>query len=200
MKNIIKITLLALLVAIPIAILAIPSSADLNIPEVDNHFLKDAKTAEYYELAEENGQIVYRRANLYEKEVARRSQPLNEYFVDQLVKDGMALSHARKFTVGNYEDYILSLPMDEDYIPLMKHHGVPKEQYSNWTNMDAENFLYEKNKHLYKCGRVYTDEQIAMVNQKGITYNEFKTLNNLGYEIEEVVELTSQELDYILAR
>jgi len=201
MKNFVKITLIVLVVAVPLVILALPSSGELRIDTPDNHYLNDAKTMTSYQLIEVDGKIVEAPYDLYEKEMLRRAAPAGEWMVEELTKRGVSRKKAEKLTVGQYEDYIYNLPMDEDYIKLMEHYGVKKEEYSEWTNMDAENFLYNKNKKaLYREGRQYTDEQLEQLNATGITLSQYKTLMNMSFDFEEIVKMTSQEIEAYTAQ
>ena len=201
MNNFIKINLIVLVVAVPLVILSLPTSGELRIDTPDNHYLNDTKTMASYQLIEVDGKIVEAPYDLYEKEMLRRAAPAGEWMVEELTKRGVSRKKAEKLTVGQYEDYIYNLPMDEDYIKLMEHYGVKKEEYSEWTNMDAENFLYNQNKKaLYREGRQYTDEQLEQLNATGITLSQYKTLMNMSFDFEEIIKMTSQEIEAYTAQ
>lgn len=202
-KGILAFTLMfSLSLVIALGSIAAPSSADIIITSPDNHYLNDAKSVDVCVLSEdENGKITYDLCNLYERETKRRSEPLSEYFIDNLVEMGVGKERASSLTVGEYEDYIYNLPMKEEYIPLLKHYGVSQSEYAEWTNMDAENYLYHKNGEVRnQTEKAFTDEQIEKVNALGITLDEFKTLMNMSFSVDEITEMTKEDAKTYLGR
>ncbi len=186
-----------------LVVISATSSADIMIKSPDNHYLNDAKNVSVYVLTEdENGKICCELCNLYEREMERRTQPLGEYHIEKLIEMGVGKEKASGMTVGEYEDYIYNLPMDDDYKAIIEYYGVSPEEYSDWTNMDAENYLYHINGELKDetDEKPFTDEQIEKVNALGLTLREFKSLMNMSFSIEDIVEMTQEDVNDILGK
>ena len=193
---------LSLVLLVAVIVIATPTSADINIISPDNHYLNDAKNVDVYIFnKDENGKITYEPHNLYEQEMARRAEPLSECFIEKLKQLGVGQARASKMTVGEYEDYIYNLPMDDDYITLLNYYGVSSDEYAKWTNMDAENYLYHINGGLNNHSeKIFTDEQIEKVNMLGITLNELETLMNMSFSAEEISKMTGEEVGFYLGK
>ena len=186
-----------------LVVISATSSADIVINPPDNHYLNDAKNVNVYVLTEdENGKICYELCNLYEREMERRAQPLGEYHIEKLIEMGIGKEKANSMTVGEYEDYIYNLPMDDDRKAIVERCGVSPEEYADWTNMDAENYFYHLNGEMKDKTdeKAFTDEQIEKVNALGLTLREFKSLMNMSFSIEDIVEMTQEDVNDILGK
>ncbi|MBR5769164.1 MAG: hypothetical protein IKX98_03540 [Clostridia bacterium] len=197
------ITVFALVLSLTLVVVISATSADIVIKSPDNHYLNDAKNVNVYVLTEdENGRIRCELCNLYERETERRAQPLGEYFIEKLTEMGVGKEKANSMTVGEYEDYIYNLPIDDEHKAAAERCGVSPEEYADWTNMDAENYFYHLNGELKdETGeKPFTDEQIEKVNALGLTLREFKSLMNMSFSIEDIVGMTQEDVNDILGK
>ena len=179
--------------------------ADVEIKSPDNHYLCDIKENNTIirVLIEKDGKIAYEDTSLYELEMEQRSYPVNEYQIKDLVAMGLSERQASGLSVGEYLDYYYSQPITGDYVwLLMSVYGFTTEEIADFTNMDAENYIYSMNSSLYYSEddrkSPYTQEVLDKVNALGISLTQFKTLMNMSFSIEEICNFTPNEaLSYL---
>lgn len=68
-----------------------------------------------------------------------------------------------------------------------------------------KNFRHSKEfrKYTYEHAgkeRLYTDEQIEQLNATGITLSQYKTLMNMSFDFEDIIKMTSQEIEAYTAQ
>lgn len=82
-------------------------------------------------------------------------------------------------------------PMDEKYVGYLWRCQLTQDDFGEWTNGDAEEFLRGKT---YRFEREYTEEQVAKFNELGLTVNKLHTLLNASFDIEDIMELTADRV------
>ena len=127
--------------------------------------------------------------NIYDPETERRSQPLDETLIEKLVEMGVDKETASKMTVGEYEDYMSSIqtqPEQSDSI------GSSSGGSSEQTNQGAEDNAGHTGEKLY------TAAQLEKINALGLTLDDVKTLNDMGFTVEDIVGMTKEKAGHLL--
>ncbi|MBR5943188.1 MAG: hypothetical protein IKZ81_07610, partial [Clostridia bacterium] len=127
--------------------------------------------------------------NIYDPETERRAQPLDESLIEKLVEMGVDKETASKMTVGEYEDYMSSLQADNEHSSQPEDYSSSSDGSSDRTNHGAEDNTGEKH---------YTAAQLEKINALGLTFDDVKTLNDMGFTVEDIVGMTKEKADRLL--
>ena len=182
-----------------------PSPDEILTAPIDDHYLRDIKDIYRWEVFDKGGKIVEEYVNSYEFATRNYSAPISDEVVTQLVKRGLSEEKAKSMTEGEYQTHIGNLPMDGWYVSILEKYGLTEEDYKDWKNIDAKNFRHSKEfkKFTYEYSgkdRLYTDEQLEQLNATGITLSQYKTLMNMSFDFEEIIKMTSQEIEAYTAQ
>ena len=179
------------------------SSAQPAQPYTNNKVnlaLENGKDTTIYVLREdENSKVYFEVISQYEHQLKQRQEPITNEAVEDLTKKGVSLNRAKEYTTGDYEDFLLAQPInDNDKKFLMERFGKTGEELASWTVLDRENFYYELNKGLQPENYSSLDQEtlqgyVDNVNSLGLTYAQAKTLGNMGFSYDEVGEMTYEE-------
>ena len=127
--------------------------------------------------------------NIYDPETERRAQPLDESLIEKLVEMGVDKETASKMTVGEYEDYMSSLQADNEHSSQPEDYSSSSDGSSDRTNHGAEDNTGEKH---------YTAAQLEKINALGLTFDDVKTLNDMGFTVEDIVGMTKEKASRLL--
>ena len=82
-------------------------------------------------------------------------------------------------------------PMNEKYIEYLIRCQLKEDNFRDWTNSQAEEFLSGK---AYRFEREYTAAQLQKFNELGLTVNKLHTLLNASHLVEDIMTLTAAQV------
>ena len=81
--------------------------------------------------------------------------------------------------------------IDEKYAEFLLRCQLNENDFRDWTNAAAENFLSGKS---YRFEREYTAAQIAKFNELGLTSAKLHTMLNASFDVEEITAMTAEQV------
>lgn len=104
------------------------------------------------------------------------------------------------FNVGDYNDIVSSMPLDEDARKSLCSDGLRENEYANWTMLDYKNYYSKKLDEEGRCiNRItYTDEMKKRIKEIKLSKNDIENLTDLGYTIPEMINIPKKEKDALV--
>jgi len=175
-------------------------------PVIKNSLENDYLYSKYKDLVlyecyvDENGELVDFSCTYGEKILSQRSESLCESQIDYLKKIGYSQKQIDTFNVGDYDDIISGMLLNEDARINLRSDGLRENEYAKWTMLDFKNYYSKKLDAEGRCINqiIYTDEMKKRIKEIKLSKNDIEKLTDLGYTIPEMIAMSKKEKDVLV--
>lgn len=126
------------------------------------------------------------------------NSPVLDYQLEQLIKNGVPADDAAKYTLGEYNDFCSKHPIGVFTSTLLcSEYKLSEDAVGAMTEDEIiayiDSYIDPRTARLYDC--LYAAPDIrGKLDALGLPYNKFKSLLNMSFDIEVVVQMSPETL------